>query len=545
MQSKQHIWQQLTEHQQMIAQQSMRSLFTADPTRVEQFSLSAANLYLDYSKNHINKHTVALLLELARACDLEHWIQKMFAGEKINLTENRAVLHTALRNRSTQPMMADGVNVMSEVRTQLAKMRKLVTEIHDGIWLGFTGRRITDIVNIGIGGSDLGPRMVVKALSSYHTGHVRCHFVANVDGSDLFETLKHLDPETTLFIVASKSFSTQETLMNAVSARNWLLNKTSKPSDIAKHFIAISSRLDKVEEFGIDANNCFAMWDWVGGRYSLWSSIGLPIALSVGMDQFENLLTGAYDMDCHFRTTDLHHNMPVILALLGIWHINFFGCQSQAILPYDEYLQLLPNYLQQADMESNGKSVDRDGKPLQINTAAVIWGGVGTNGQHAFHQLLHQGTLLIPADFIIAARNHHDLAGHHEALIANCLAQSQALMQGKTAAEAMHELIQQGKSEADAKTLAPHKVIAGNKPNNMLVLPELTPSTLGALLALYEHKIFVQSIIWNINAFDQWGVELGKQLAEPILQALFGHRHLDHTDQSTANLIHRLKPKKL
>lgn len=534
------VWQQLTLHYQNIRQIHMRQLFSADPERAQTFTLGGGNnFYLDFSKNRINQETLALLIQLAETCELQQAIEAMFKGDKINNTEQRPVLHTALRNQSNQPVFVDGQDVMPQIKAQLEKMQNLVDAIQGGAWRGFSGKPITDVVNIGIGGSDLGPRMVVKALTPYHTGQVRCHFVANVDGSDISETLRLLNPESTLFIVSSKSFSTQETLMNAATARQWLLDKAEDNSVTARHFVAISSRPDKAAAFGIDAHNVFEMWDWVGGRYSLWSAIGLPIALSVGMEHFRELLAGAYDMDCHFRITELQNNMPVILALLGVWYVNFFGCQTQAVLPYDEHLQLLPNYLQQADMESNGKSVKREGAPVTYATGPVIWGGVGTNGQHAFHQLLHQGTVLIPADFIIAEQASHHLPQHHAALYANCLAQSQAMLQGKTEPQAYDELLEHGLSEAEAKRLAPHKVIPGNKPSNTIVLAKLTPRALGALIAMYEHKIFVQSVIWNINAFDQWGVELGKQLGEPILKALTRHETLSPCDSSTLNLIRR------
>jgi len=538
-------WNKLKEHQAAIASEHMRTWFSADPKRSERYKLQAAGLMLDYSKNRILDETLKLLLQLAHESQLPAKIQAMFNGEKINQTENRAVMHVALRNRSAQPVLVDGKEVMPLVNEQLNKMRDLVEAVHSGKWLGFSGKKITDVVNIGIGGSDLGPKMLTYALTPYHTGDVKCHFVSNVDGTNIAETLKPLNPETTLFIVASKSFTTQETLMNSLSAREWLVTFAKDSNATAKHFIAISSKLDKVKAFGIDPTNCFEMWDWVGGRYSLWSSIGLPIALSVGMEHFLDLLKGAHAMDQHFKTADFSGNMPVILGLLGIWYNNFFNSHSYAVLPYDDYLQYLPAYLQQADMESNGKSVTVDGQPVSYATGPVIWGGVGTNGQHAFHQLLHQGTSLIPVDFIIPLQSHNPLGEHHAALYANCLAQAQAFMQGKTWDEAFNELVQSGLTTEHAKRLAAHKVIPGNKPNNIIMVEKFTPETLGAIIALYEHKIFVQSVIWNINAYDQWGVELGKQLGEPILRSLLNENSSSQYDSSTYDLIERFKQNKL
>jgi glucose-6-phosphate isomerase len=530
-------WNKLEQHKQSIEKQNMREWFKNDPNRAQRYSLEAAGLLLDYSKNRINDQSMSLLMQLANESGLRSKIDAMFNAEKINLTENRAVLHTALRNQSKQPVLLEGQDVMPGVFEQLEKMRNLVKAVHNGTWLGYSGKAIKDIVNIGIGGSDLGPKMITQALRPYHTHHVNCHFVSNVDGTDISETLKNLKPETTLFIIASKSFSTQETLMNALTARKWLLAKAKDESATAKHFVAISSKIDKVKAFGINPENCFEMWDWVGGRYSLWSSIGLPIALSIGMEHFMALLEGAYAMDEHFKTAEFSHNMPVILATLGIWYNNFFNAHSYAILPYDDYLNFLPAYLQQADMESNGKSVTVEGKAVTYATGPIIWGGVGTNGQHAFHQLLHQGTPLVPVDFIVALKSHNPVGAHHSALFANCLAQSQAFMQGKTYDEAYQELVKQKMPEDEAKALAAHKVIAGNKPNNMIIAEQFSPKTIGALVALYEHKIFVQSVIWNINAFDQWGVELGKQLGEPILASLLNKDNKNQYDSSTEKLI--------
>jgi glucose-6-phosphate isomerase len=534
-------WTLLKEHQAQIAAVPMREWFKTDPDRAKRYHISAAGLALDYSKNRINNETLNLLLRLADEAKLKSKIAALFSGEKINTTENRAVMHMALRSSSNQALMIDGQDIMPSVRAQIQKMQELVEAVHSGKWLGFSGKKITDIVNIGIGGSDLGPKMVCHALTPYHTHHVRCHFASNVDGTNMAEILKPLNPETTLFIVASKSFSTQETLMNALTARDWLLAKAQNNAATAKHFIAISSKLDKVKAFGIDPNNCFEMWDWVGGRYSLWSSIGLSIALAVGMDNFKALLKGAHTMDQHFYQADFKDNMPVILALLGIWYNNFFNAHSYAILPYDDYLHYLPSYLQQADMESNGKSVTKDGKPVEYATGPIIWGGVGTNGQHAFHQLLHQGTPLVPIDFIVPLHSHNPIGEHHAALYANCLAQAQAFMQGKTWDEAYDELLRSGLSAEHAKRLAAHKVIPGNKPNNMIVAEQFSPETVGALIALYEHKIFVQSVIWDINAYDQWGVELGKQLGEPILQSLLDDNGSNQFDSSTQSLIDKFK----
>jgi len=519
-----------------LCTQTLPELFTQDPQRAERYQLYAAGIHLNYSRNPINEATLSALVDIAQQANVAGKREAMFRGDKINSTEQRAVLHTALRQLDDTPIFIDGTDIIAEIRATQQKMFQLVKAIHGGKWTGYSGKHITDVVNIGIGGSDLGPRLVTEALSPYHTGHVNCHFVANVDGSDLSQTLATLNPETTLFIVASKSFTTQETLMNATSARCWLVTAAGSEDVVTKHFIAISSQLDKVAEFGIDTDNCLTMWDWVGGRYSLWSAIGLPIALAVGMTHFLELLTGANAMDTHFVEAPLSHNMPVILALLGVLQHNVYGCSSQAVLPYDQHLALLPDYLQQADMESNGKSVQLDGSPVIRQTGPVIWGNVGTNGQHAFHQLLHQGTQTIPVDFVVALQNHHNLTEHHAALVANCLAQAQALMQGKTEEQAFHELCEQGMDKTEAMHLAPHKVIAGNKPSNIIYFKQLTPPTLGALLALYEHKIFAQGIIWNINSFDQWGVELGKQLGKPIFNALLNGEALN-ADSATLHLV--------
>jgi glucose-6-phosphate isomerase len=514
----------------------MRDMFASDHTRFERYSLRHGELLLDYSKNRITDETMRLLIALARESEVPDWIERMFRGERINFTERRAVLHTALRNRSNAPVQLDGTDVMPEINRVLGKMRTFTEKVRTGAWTGYSGKPVTDVVNIGIGGSDLGPVMVTGALRPY-AGPLRVHFVSNVDGSHIVDTLADLRPETTLFLVASKTFTTQETLTNARQARRWLLEAAGDAAAVGQHFVAISTHREEVEAFGIDPDNMFEFWDWVGGRYSLWSAIGLSIALYVGMDRFEELLAGAHEMDRHFRSMPLERNMPVILAMLGIWYVNFFGAESQAILPYDEHLQRLPAYLQQADMESNGKRVTRDGQRVDYETGPVIWGEPGTNGQHAFYQLIHQGTRLIPADFLMAVNAHHDLADQQQILFSNYIAQTEALMRGRTEAEAREELKGQGLSEARIEELLPHKVFPGNRPTNSLLYPRLTPSLLGKLIALYEHKIFVQGVVWRVNSFDQWGVELGKELANTVKaeldQADFAGLH----DASTLGLL--------
>ncbi|MFN2309441.1 MAG: glucose-6-phosphate isomerase [Gammaproteobacteria bacterium] len=534
-------WRALTEHYHDIRDRHMRDLFAQDPQRFERFSLRFEDILLDYSKNRITAETPGLLLELARARGLQDWIARMFSGERINVTEDRAVLHIALRNRSNRPIEVDGQDVMPAVNTVLAKMRDFSERVRSGAWTGFSGQAITDVVNIGIGGSDLGPLMVTEALKPYGSDRLRVHFVSNIDGSHSAETLKHLDPATTLFIVASKTFTTQETLTNAHTARAWLLADAGDAGAVAKHFVALSTNTEAVRAFGIDPDNMFEFWDWVGGRYSLWSAIGLSIALYLGMDAFEELLAGAHALDEHFRSAPLETNLPVILGLLGIWYGNFFGAETQAILPYDQYLHRFPAYFQQGDMESNGKRVTREGELVDYNTGPVVWGEPGTNGQHAFYQLLHQGTRLVPADFLAAAESHNPLGEHHRILLANFFAQTEALMRGKTEAEARAELAAQGLSgEALARRL-PHKVFPGNRPSNAILYRKLTPRTLGSLIALYEHKIFVQGIIWDINSFDQWGVELGKQLAQAILPELERPGRVTGHDASTNGLINAWK----
>lgn len=519
----------------------MRDLFSQDPERFEKFSLRTGDILLDYSKNRITSETVPLLMNLARETDLHAWIEKMFTGEKINSTEDRAVLHIALRNRLNSPILVDGKDVMPEVNKVLLHMREFSTSVRSGAWKGFSGKPIANIVNVGIGGSDLGPVMVTEALKAYGKPGLRVHFVSNVDGTHIAETLKVLNAETTLFVIASKTFTTQETLTNANTAKEWFLRAANTPSAVAKHFIALSTNADAVAKFGIDTKNMFEFWDWVGGRYSLWSAIGLSIALAIGMDNFEELLAGAHDMDRHFRTAPFEKNIPVILGMLGIWYNDFWGAETHAIIPYDQYLHRLPAYLQQGDMESNGKLVTKNGDVVDYSTGPIIWGEPGTNGQHAFFQLIHQGTKLIPADFLAPVNSLNPLGEHHPLLLSNFFAQTEALMKGKTEAEAKAELEVAGlKGNALAKLL-PHKVFSGNRPTNSILYTTLTPRTLGSLIAMYEHKIFVQGIIWNINSFDQWGVELGKQLAKTILPQLAGTQKIITHDSSTNGLINYYK----
>ena len=532
-------WQALKEERKAWKALHLRNLFARDKKRAERFSLQMDDLLLDYSKNLIRPQTMKLLLKLAREAGVETLRDAMFAGEKINLTEGRAVLHTALRNRSERPVLVDGHDVMPDVREVLARMRTFADKVRTGKWKGYTGKAISDVVNIGIGGSDLGPAMVCLALKPYG-GNIRAHFVSNVDPSHLVDTLEDLDPATTLFIVASKTFITQETLLNAGAARAWLMDAAKDEKAVARHFVAVSTNEVAVREFGIDPANMFGFWDWVGGRYSLWSAIGLPIALYIGMDEFEELLAGAHDMDEHFRTAPLEANMPVLLALLGLWYNNFWDADSYAVLPYEQRLSRFTAYLQQCDMESNGKSVTREGKPVKLSTGPVLFGEPGTNGQHAFYQLIHQGTKLIPCDFLAAAESHNDVNGQHAVLLSNFLAQPEALMRGKTGAEVETELARAGLSRREIKALAPHKVFPGNRPTNTLLYRKLTPRALGRLIALYEHKVFAQSALWNVNAYDQWGVELGKQLAKVILPELTGNAPGNH-DASTAALIRRLR----
>jgi len=534
-------WRALTDHYYEVCDQHMRDWFAQDPQRFERFSARFEDILVDYSKNRITAETFGLLMDLARERDLPGWIGRMFAGEKINVTEGRAVLHTALRNRSGRPVRVDGRDVMPDVDAVLARMREFSGRVRDGAWRGFSGKPITDVVNIGIGGSDLGPLMVTEALRPCGSDALRVHFVSNIDGSHIAGTLRRLDPATTLVIVASKTFTTQETLTNAQTARAWLLADAGDEAAVASHFVALSTNTEAVRAFGIDTANMFEFWDWVGGRYSLWSAIGLSIALYVGMDAFEELLGGAHAMDEHFRTAPLEGNLPVILGLIGIWYVNFFDAGSHAILPYDQYLHRFPAYFQQGDMESNGKRVTRAGHPVDYATGPVIWGEPGTNGQHAFFQLLHQGTRLVPADFLVAAESRHPLGEHQRILLSNFFAQTEALMRGRTAAEARTELAAAGLSGEALERLLPHKVFPGNRPSNSILYRKLTPRTLGSLIALYEHKIFVQGIVWDINSFDQWGVELGKQLARAILPELAAEGPVTGHDSSTRGLINDCK----
>jgi len=542
------VWQALCRHQKTIAASNMRDLFAQDTNRFDKFSFQLDDMLFDFSKNRINDETLPLLLQLAREAQLENWRDRMFAGEKINITENRAVLHTALRNRSNRPVLVDGVDVMPEVKAVLAQMRDFSEKVRSGAWLGYTGKRITDVVNIGIGGSDLGPVMVCDALKPYASADLAVHFVSNIDGAHLMRALEKCQPETTLFIVASKTFTTQETMTNAISARTWFLNKAQDNAHVAKHFVALSTNAKAVTDFGIDQANMFAFWDWVGGRYSLWSAIGLSIALYVGMDHFEALLSGAHEMDQHFQTAPLEENMPVIMALIGIWYNNFFDVATHAILPYDQGMSRFPAYLQQADMESNGKFICRDGKRIQYKTGPVIWGEAGTNGQHAFYQLIHQGTQVVPCDFLMPVHSHYAIGkhgyAHHKILLANFLAQTQALMLGKTPDEARLELQEQGLTGAELENLLPHKVFEGNRPSTSILFDKLTPNTLGKLIALYEHKIFVQGMIWDINSYDQWGVEYGKQIAQEILPLLTSDGFVTSFDSSTNGLINYTKSHK-
>ena len=533
-------WQSLVRHYSDLKYVSMREQFALDSDRAHHFLVKSGDLLLDYSKNRITKETMEKLVALAESVEMADWIERMFSGEAINNTEGRAVLHTALRNRSNTPVMVDGEDVMPAVNVVLAQMKNFCQQVHNGEWLGYTDKRITDIVNIGIGGSDLGPAMICDALESYGVEGMSVHFVSNVDGADLSTTLEKLNPETTLFVVASKTFTTQETLTNAQSAKAWLL-KTAKQQDVAKHFVAVSTNAKAVAEFGINTANMFEIWDWVGGRYSLWSAIGLPIALYVGMDNFERMLDGGHEMDNHFRTQPLAENMPLIMGLLGVWYINFFGAQTHAIVPYDHSLARFPSHMQQLDMESNGKVTNREGQRISYKTGPVIWGTPGTNGQHAYFQLIHQGTQLIPVDFVLPVNSHYPECDHQSILLANGLAQSEALMKGKSAEEVRVELVAEGYEGKALEALLPHKVFPGNRPSNTLLFPKLTPEMLGQLVALYEHKVFVQGVVWNINSFDQWGVELGKQLAKAILPDLKDGAEISAHDSSTTNLINLIR----
>lgn len=535
-------WKALEVHQSQLANTTIADLFKQEQNRFNDYSLTFENqILVDFSKNKINQETLKLLRQLAKESALDEAINAMFTGEKINRTENRAVLHTALRNRSNTPVYIDGKDVMPEVNAVLAKISAFCDRVISGEWKGYTGKAITDVVNIGIGGSDLGPYMVTEALRPYKN-HLNMHFVSNVDGTHIAETLKKVNPETTLFLVASKTFTTQETMTNANSARDWLLAAAKDNSAVAKHFAALSTNGKAVAEFGIDTNNMFEFWDWVGGRYSLWSAIGLSIALSIGFDNFEALLSGAHEMDKHFRTAPLEKNIPATLALVGLWNTNFLGAQTEAILPYDQYLHRFAAYFQQGNMESNGKYVDRNGNVIRdYQTGPIIWGEPGTNGQHAFYQLIHQGTMLIPCDFIAPAQSHNPLGDHHSKLLSNFFAQTEALAFGKTKEEVEAEFVKAGKSLDEVKDIVPFKVFTGNKPTNSILVQKMTPFVLGALIAMYEHKIFAQGVIFNIFSFDQWGVELGKQLANRILPELADKENVSSHDSSTNGLINQFK----
>ncbi|AMM81239.1 MULTISPECIES: glucose-6-phosphate isomerase [Pasteurella] len=535
-------WKALQQHHQTQSAVTIQQLFAQEKDRFTDYSLSFNNeVLVDFSKNNVTKETLELLRQLAQECALPEAVDAMFSGAKINKTEDRAVLHTALRNRSNSPVLVDGKDVMPEVNAVLAKMKDFCHRVISGEWKGYTGKAITDVVNIGIGGSDLGPYMVTEALRPYKN-HLNLHFVSNVDGTHIAETLKKVNPETTLFLVASKTFTTQETMTNAHSARNWFLATAKDESHVAKHFAALSTNSKAVAEFGIDTNNMFEFWDWVGGRYSLWSAIGLSIALSIGFEHFEALLAGAHEMDKHFRTAPIEQNIPTTLALIGLWNTNFLGAQTEAILPYDQYLHRFAAYFQQGNMESNGKYVDRNGEVIDnYQTGPIIWGEPGTNGQHAFYQLIHQGTTLIPCDFIAPAQTHNPLADHHEKLLSNFFAQTEALAFGKTKEEVEAEFVKAGKSLDEVKEVVPFKVFTGNKPTNSILVQKITPFTLGALIAMYEHKIFVQGVMFNIYSFDQWGVELGKQLANRILPELANRETITTHDSSTNGLINQYK----
>ena len=533
-------WQKLTSHFLSMQATHLRELFAEDPNRFEEFHLDLNGILIDYSKNIINHETIQTLVELAEEVELRTAIEGMFNGDKINQTENRSVLHVALRNRSNTPIRVDGQDVMPEINKVLAQMKAFSDRLQNGSWKGSSGKPITDIVNIGIGGSDLGPLMVTEALKSYRK-NITPHFVSNVDGTHIAETVKNLTPETTLFIIASKTFSTQETMTNAESAKKWFLENTGGKGDVSKHFVAVSTNTNAVTAFGIAPENMFVFWDWVGGRYSLWSSIGLSIACTIGFENFEQLLEGAHEVDNHFKNEPFDKNIPVLLALIGIWYVNFFDTSSEAILPYDQYLHRFAAYFQQGNMESNGKSVDRSGQHLMHQSGSVIWGEPGTNGQHAFYQLIHQGTKLIPCDFIVPAVSHNPLSDHHEKLLSNFFAQTEALMMGKTELEVEIELKEAGMTKEEIDFHKPYRVFQGNRPTNSILFKKLTPKVLGSLVAIYEHKIFVQGIIWNIFSFDQWGVELGKVLAKKILPELTSLGKITSHDSSTNGLINHFK----
>jgi glucose-6-phosphate isomerase len=534
-------WKTLHEHFSAIKNVQLKELFNSDPERFSKYSVINRDIVFDYSKNIITDKTIQLLLQLADECKLKEGIEAMFNGDKINETENRAVLHTALRNLSDGPVFAEGRNIMPEVKKVLKQMKNFCNHVHDGRWRGYSGKRIKYIVNIGIGGSDLGPLMVTEALRPYWLEDIQTFFVSNVDGTHISEVLKKIKPERALFLVASKTFTTQETMTNAYTAREWFLEHAIDEKHVAKHFVALSTNEPEVVKFGINKKNMFGFWDWVGGRYSLWSAIGLSIALTIGYKNFEELLAGAYESDQHFRNTSFDNNIPVLMGLVGLWYTNFFGSQSEAILPYDQYLHRFAAYFQQGNMESNGKSVDRNGEQVDYLTGPIIWGEPGTNGQHAFYQLIHQGTLMIPCDFIGVSQSHNPIGDHHQKLMSNFFAQTEALMNGKTEDEVAMELEKAGLSIEAISKLLPYKVFSGNRPTNSLLVKKITPFTLGQLIAIYEHKIFVQGVIWNIYSFDQWGVELGKQLANKILPELKDDERIFSHDSSTNGLINIFK----
>ncbi len=541
--TKTKIWSKLKAHQRIISHKHLKEYFAENPNRFDNFSIKSEGILFDFSKNYLYSGTLKLLLKLANEAKLMDKIEAMFDGEKINFTENRSVLHIALRQLSDEPIYCDGENVIPLIRKVQNQMRNFCDKIHNGQWLGYTGKRITDVVNIGIGGSDLGPKMVCQALTAYSNKNIKVHFVSNIDANHIAETLRNLSPETTLFIIASKTFTTQETITNAITAKQWLLNAFYDRSAISKHFVALSTNKKEVVEFGIDSENMFEFWDWVGGRYSLWSAIGLSIALYIGYDNFEKLLKGAWIMDNHFRFTNFEENIPVILGLIGIWYANFFYSPSYAIIPYDQYLCAFPEFLQQLEMESNGKSTNQSGEKVKYTTCPIIWGASGTNAQHSFFQLLHQGTHLVPIDFIAFAESSNPIGQHHKILLSNMFAQAEALMNGKSESEVITELnIGQPSSDFE-KILINNKTFVGSKPSNTLLIEKLTPENLGKLIAIYEHKVFVQSVIWKLNAFDQWGVELGKKLAQNILKELSDNEIINTHDSSTNGLINYYKNK--
>ena len=534
-------WKELEKYFATFKGTEMKSLFAADSKRAEKYSLQFEDIFVDFSKNIVDEKVMSLLFQLAEECGLKQAIEAEFTGDKINQTEDRSVLHIALRNRSNSPILSDGKDVMPGVNKVLAQMKEFSNEIISGTWKGYTGKAITDVVNIGIGGSDLGPLMVTEALKSYKKQNITSHFVSNIDGTHMAETLKKVNPEATIFIVASKTFTTLETMTNAITAKQWFLNVAKDESAVAKHFVALSTNAKAVSEFGIDTKNMFEFWDWVGGRYSLWSAIGLSICCSIGYENFEKLLEGANEMDNHFRNTKFEENIPVILSLIGIWYNNFYGADTEAILPYDQYMHRFSAYFQQGNMESNGKYVDRNGNVVDYQTGPIIWGEPGTNGQHAFYQLIHQGTKMIPCDFMAPAVSQNPVSDHHPKLLANFFAQPEALMMGKTAEQVSKELKAQGKSDEQIKTLLPFMVFTGNKPTNSILFKKLTPKVLGSIIAMYEHKIFAQGVIWNIFSFDQWGVQLGKQLANVILPELKSNDKVSTHDSSTNALINKYK----